>query len=168
MSDLMRALIKSLIANGVKVPADEPVCLGGEKVSPAYNLDAIILDFSEHDKVFEDKIAKLVKENAKVYQENMHLEEQCVKKEDEIYKLKIENKELKQRIAELESKETETVSEIDTSTPIDCANSLINHLTLLEASLIMPERCVRTFDIDELEQIAEHLLVYCKHNKESE
>ena len=34
----------------------------------------IIFDFSEHDKIFEDKIAKLKKENAKVYQENMHLE----------------------------------------------------------------------------------------------
>lgn len=83
-----------------------------------------------------------------------------------------ENGSLKERIKELETeieirekhKENKS-SDIDTSTPLDCANSLINHYTHLEAFFIAPERYEKTFNIDELEQIAEHLLIYCKHNK---
>ena len=103
MSDLMMALIKSLIANGVKVPADEPVCLGGEKVSPAYNLDAIILDFSEHDKPFEDKI-DLLKRNLDL-QKDKRYEVETARNylAERIGQLIDENQELKQRIAELEN-----------------------------------------------------------------
>lgn len=54
-------------------------------------------------------------------------------------------------------------------TPIEVANALINHTTHNEVSklllLIIPKEDYKTFDSDELEQIAEHLLVYCKHNK---
>ena len=69
MNDLMMALIKSLIANGVKVPAEEPVCLGGEKIACGNELDTFFnLDFSEHDKMVAEekdkKIAELEKENS--------------------------------------------------------------------------------------------------------
>lgn len=70
------------------------------------NKKVVGLDFSEHDKVFEDKIARLEEQIA----EKCKL---CVK--NDIYEiekaqlclLRDENKKLKQRIAELESKETE-------------------------------------------------------------
>lgn len=79
------------------------------------------------------------------------------------------NRELKTRIseleAELEGKETEFEISI---TPIEVANYLINHTTHADAVLFLPERDVCTFDASKLEQIAEHLLVYCKHNRESE
>lgn len=169
------------------------------------------LDFSEHDKVFEDKIAKC-EEAIGYYKDSFYrAEKNC----DKLYH---ENQELKQRISELESKlemyESEcdprnhskelhyfaiaqnqflrkenerlknknkilydyihgitgnTEDEIDknikslesnenhvdikaTATPMDISTHLINN----------------TCTINELEQIAEHLLVYCKHNKESE
>lgn len=55
------------------------------------------LDFSEHDKVFEDKIARL-EENVGYYKDSLlRVEKNC----DKLYH---ENKELKQRIAELEDK----------------------------------------------------------------
>jgi regulator of replication initiation timing len=55
------------------------------------------LNFSEHDKVFEDKIARL-EENVGYYKDSLsRVEKNC----DKLYH---ENKELKQRIAELESK----------------------------------------------------------------
>lgn len=115
-------------------------------------------DFSEHDKGFEDKILELKKDYKTA--------------SDLLGKYQQENASLNQRIAELENELDKNgnaiSSEIDTSTPLDCANSLINHLTHLEAFLIAPERDEKTFTIDDLEQIAEHLLVYCKHNKESE
>lgn len=51
-------------------------------------------------------------------------------------------------------------------TPIEAANYLIKHTTHCEAAFCFPERDVNTFSVEELEQIAEHLLVYCKHNEE--
>ena len=58
------------------------------------------LDFSEHDKVFEDKIAKL-EENVGYYKDSLsRVEKNC-------NKLYNENRELKQRIVELESEEME-------------------------------------------------------------
>lgn len=57
----------------------------------------------------------------------------------------------------------------ETLTPLEVANALINHTTHYEASKLLfsllPEGDYKSFDFDELEQIAEHLLVYCKHNK---
>ena len=55
-------------------------------------------------------------------------------------------------------------------TPIEVANALITHTTHYEANKYIPsiltEGDYQTFDAEDLEQIAEHLLVYCKHNKE--
>ena len=76
------------------------------------------LNFSEHDKVFEDKIAKLEKGNKAlnsylVQREQdstdmiMKLKQEKSDKNEKIAELACENESLKQRIAELESKETE-------------------------------------------------------------
>lgn len=114
------ALIKSLIANGVKVPADESICLGGEKASPTYNLDAIILDFSEHDKVFEDKIAELKKDYrtvsellGKYQQENESLKKRIIELEDFSCQAEQETEslveKLNQRIVKLEKSRSEWI-----------------------------------------------------------
>ena len=114
------------------------------------------LDFSEHDKVFEDKIDEL---------------EKRVKELDRIGAIMIDEKrELKRRIAELENKETVEL-------PLDAletANMLINAEYSRQTSSV--EKAFtgcnvakgHIYSVDDLEQIAEHLLVYCKHNKESE
>ena len=60
------------------------------------------------------------------------------------------------------------------ASPLDFAKSLIEHTTHVEEIQIetdemdytIPEHDRVTFDFDELEEIAEYLLVYCKHNKE--
>ena len=51
---------------------------------------------------------------------------------------------------------------------IEVANFLINEEC--ECDMIFTGRKTkrRKYEIEDLEQIAEHLLVYCKHNKESE
>ena len=97
---------------------------------------AVCFDFSEHDKVFEDKIAELKKDYKTVsgllsdYQQ--------------------ENESLKQRIAELESKETENTVEVRVlASPIEIATHLINN----------------TCTINELKMIAEHINVYCNGGK---
>ena len=57
-------------------------------------------------------------------------------------------------------------------TPIEVANALINHTTHYEANKIcpslIPEGDVKTFTYDELSELAEYLLVYCKYNSKTE
>ena len=190
-----------------------------------YGVSIDELDFSEHDKVFENKIAELKKDYktasellGKYQQENESLKKR-IQELDTIDTIRIdENRELKQRIsglekeleewkseareikknrdeqlksfrkavepyvdighmhetiedlkqhiAELESKETETPSDIDTSNPLACAESLIEHMTHCEKFMIMPERDVQTFSVEELKEIADYLMVYYKHHKD--
>ena len=57
-------------------------------------------------------------------------------------------------------------------TPIEVANALINHTTHYEANKIcpslIPEGDAKTFTYDELSELAEYLLVYCKYNNKTE
>ena len=122
------------------------------------------LDFTEHDKVFEDKIAKLeLKLQRVLLQKKDH--------EDTIACYVEKTGELEQKIAELESKETFELP----FDPLECANYLIN------AACDNSVSCLRfdckgltakfnssIYTVGDLEQIAEHLLVYCKHNKVGE
>ena len=139
--------------------------------------------------MFEDKIARLDKENkalnSYLVQREQDSTDMIAEQGDEISMLKSlidnyrdaesklfdENKELKQRIVELESKE---IVELPFN-PLECANYLINATYERETSSL--ERGVKglpdkvnsdRYTVDDLEQIAEHLLVYCKHNKELE
>lgn len=104
------------------------------------------LDFSEHDKPFEDKIAELDRMR-KVWL-------------DKAVEWQQENEKLNQRIAELESKERVKLMRIEFHadngemlTPLEIANSLINQ---------------NTFKVDELRELAEHLQVYCRHHNDKE
>ena len=120
-----------------------------------YGVSIDELDFSEHDKVFEDKITDQKNEIS-------ILKSLIDNYRDAESKLFDENKELKQRIAELES-ELEKKECIKTMriefhadngemlTPLEVANSLINQ---------------KTFKVDELRELAEHLEVYCRHNRQ--
>lgn len=145
------------------------------------NEPIIELDFSEHDKVFEDKIAELKKDYktasellGKYQQENESLKQRIDELEKELSSVVkeaerqefiremscLERQELKQRIAELESKESEKTMRIEFHadngemlTPLEVANSLINQ---------------NTFKVDELRELAEHLQVYCRHHNDRE
>lgn len=122
------------------------------------------MDFTLHDKPFENKIAEL-EENVGYYKDSLlRVDKNCDK-------LHNENKELKQRIFELESKETVDLP----FDPLERANYLINATYERETSTLergikgLPDKVNSDrYTIDELEQIAEHLLIYCKHNKECE
>lgn len=132
-----------------------------------YGVSIDELDFSAHDKVFEDKIAEL----EHIINHKLGDWDKLGITYQEILGMKAENDLLKQRIAELESMET---SELPFD-PLECANYLINVTYERETSSLerglkgLPEKVNSDrYTIDDLEQIAEHLLVYCKHNKESE
>ena len=51
---------------------------------------------------------------------------------------------------------------------LETANMLINATCKAEIPFLERQVDRDVYNIDDLEQIAEHLLVYCKHNKESE
>ena len=117
----------------------------------------IDIDFSEHDKVFDDKIARL--------------ESSYHRHRSRICDLENENHKLRQRIAELESRETLELP----FDALETANYLINATYERETNGFertlhnLPDKVNSDrYTVDDLEQIAEHLLVYCKHNKESE
>ena len=70
-----------------------------------------------------------------------------------------------------ELKTTKDVNDRTIELPFDAletANILINATYKAEIPFLEKQVDRNVYDIDDLEQIAEHLLVYCKHNKESE
>lgn len=84
-------------------------------------------------------------------------------------------KEAKIKIETLENEITQLCNSRESfiDDPIAATQFLISHTTLLEGwtdilGVKHPEQEISTFDIDDLEQIAEHLLVYCKHNRGTE
>lgn len=177
-------IVELMVKNGVTTKFSENLFKNLVNDEPI-----IELDFTEHDKVFEDKIAKLEKENkalnSYLVQREQDSTDMIAEQGDEISMLKSlidnyrdaesklfdENKELKQRIAELEIKETVDLP----FDPLECANYLINATYERETNGIerafynLPDKVNSDrYTVDDLEQIAEHLLVYCKHNKKSE
>ena len=217
-------VIDEIVKHGVTVKVNKIVDDNYIPYERKYVGCVVELDFSEHDKAFEDKIAELKKdyktasellgkyqrENESLKKriqeldtidtiridENRELKQRISGLEKELEEWKEEARavkknrdvqlksfrkavepyvdighmhetigELKQRIAVLESKEAETPSDIDTSNPLACAESLIEHMTHCEKFMIMPERDVQTFSVEELKEIADYLMVYYKHHK---
>ena len=211
----LKNLVDELYKNGVLADVSE-LCTGGESGEPKKVLKTIIdLNFSEHDKVFEDKIAKLEKQiklyeaerkelrtrccmdsarekfdnhsygglviytknftsecERRLYDENKELKQRIAVLEDKIGDRDEINRCLREQIAELESKEKIELPELPFD-PLDTANYLINATYERETNGIervvqnLPEKVISDrYTVDELEQIAEHLLIYCRHNKE--
>lgn len=192
-------LCTKLKDNGVVAKASGNYEFSEDKTSLDFVERISELDFTEHDKVFEDKI-ELLNRNL-----NLQKDKRCEAEIERNYlaerfnQLKDENDELKQRIAELENEnkninirifqneiekekknqiaelkselEAKDVNDRTIELPFDAletANMLIN--ATYQDKIPFLERQVdrNVYDIEDLEQIAEHLLVYCKHNKESE
>ena len=93
---------------------------------------------------------------------------------DEIKAVRKELRESKDYITQLEHELEEKCSfETDglVKLPFDAletANMLINAKYKAEIPFLERQVDRNVYNIDDLEQIAEHLLVYCKHNRESE
>ena len=199
-------VIEEMVKHGVVIKINEIVDENYIPYEIKYAGCVVELDFSEHDKVFVDKI-ELLKRNL-----NLQKDKRCEAEIERNYfaerinQLKSENEELKQRIAELESENKQLKYDIDKMAesksewidsavewqqkceklesketselpfdPLECANYLINATYERETSSLertfakTPDKVNSDrYTVDDLEQIAEHLLVYCKHNKESE
>ena len=128
------------------------------------------LDFTEHDKRFNDKIRQLKRDLEKTYNQLMEVEKES---QERIAELESEL-EVKDNLLKIKNGLCGNFDDLP-SEPISVANMLINakieyEPTSLQKALFKTEdKCMADkYSDDDLEQIAEHLLVYCKHNKESE
>ena len=163
-------IVELMVKNGVTTKFSENLFKNLVNDEPI-----IELDFTEHDKVFEDKIAELKKDYktasellGKYQQENESLKKRIIELENFSCQAEQETEslfeKLKQHIAELE-RELEKKECIRTMrvefhadngevlTPLEVANSLINQ---------------NAFKVDELRELAEHLQVYCRHHNDKD
>lgn len=113
-----------------------------DEISKRYGIVFDSLDFTEHDKGFKDEIKRL-KESIK-------------ERDSYINQLKHDVDELKENNATVELP----------FDAIEVANFLINEECECDMLFTGRKTKRRKYEIEDLEQIAEHLLVYCKHNKE--
>ena len=112
------------------------------EISKRYGIVFDSLDFTEHDKGFKDEIKRL---------------KESIKERDSYIN------QLEHDVDELKEKNETVELSFDA---IEVANFLINEEYECEIPFTGRKTNRRKYEIEDLEQIAEHLLVYCKHNKE--
>lgn len=113
-----------------------------DEISKQYGIVFDSLDFTEHDKGFKDEIKRL---------------KESIKERDSYIN------QLKHDIDELKGNNATVELPFDA---IEVANFLINEECECDMLFTGRKTKRRKYEIEDLEQIAEHLLVYCKHNKE--
>ena len=126
--------------------------------------------FNDGKVMFEDRIAYANGEYVSL--DDFKISTQ--RKNDEISDLRKELRESKACITQLKNElqkkcsfETDRLVKLPFD-PLETANMLINATYKAEIPFLERRIDRDVYDIDDLEQIAEHLLVYCKHNKECE
>ena len=126
--------------------------------------------FKDGKVMFEDRIAYANGEYVSLDDFEITIQ----RKNDEIADLRKELRESKACIAQLKNElqkkcsfETDRLVKLPFDA-LETANMLINATYKAEIPFLERQVDRDLYDIDDLEQIAEHLLVYCKHNKESE
>ena len=134
-------------------------------ISKYYEKDGkMYVEASDYDKILyelknsNEKVVKLESELFDVQKSDNEYYNKCIDLTNQIEKLK----------SELETKvdfETDRLVKLPFDA-LETANMLIN--ATYKAENPFSERQVdrNVYDIDDLEQIAEHLMVYCKHNRE--
>ena len=120
--------------------------------------------------VLEDRVEKLKCELDKTYNQLMEVEKESQERIAELEsELEVKDNLLKIKNGLNESSNFETDRLV--KLPFDAletANMLINATYKAEIPFLERQVDRDIYSIDDLEQIAEHLLVYCKHNRESE
>lgn len=124
------------------------------------------VEASDYDKILyelknsNEKVAKLETKLSNVKKTGDDYYNKCIDLTNQIEKLK----------SELEAKvdfETDRLVKLPFDA-LETANMLINAKYKEEIPFLEKQVDRDIYNIDDLEQIAEHLLVYCKHNSESE
>ena len=108
MNELLMALIKSLMKNGVKIPGE--LVFVEDSVRFIGEIDAIILDFSEHDKMVAEEKDKRI---AELTEELWKINEDFKQSESENTALRAENEQLYERINDLEFGDNQRIEELE-------------------------------------------------------
>ena len=126
--------------------------------------------FNDGKVMFEDRIAYANGEYVSL--DDFKISTQ--RKNDEISDLRKELRESKACITQLKNElqkkcsfETDRLVKLPFD-PLETVNMLINATCKDEIPILERQVDRELYDIDDLEQIAEHLLVYCKHNQEDD
>ena len=130
------------------------------KIAREFGVSIDELDFTEHDKRFNDEISQIKHELFDAQKSDDECHNKCIDLKNQIAKLE----------SELEAKvdfETDRLVKLPFD-PLETANMLINATYKAEIPFLEKQVDRNVYNIDDLEQIAEHLLVYCKHNREDE
>ena len=169
-------LVKELTRNGIVVNLNpqtlEVPDIHSSIFENKYYFDGydVLLDFTYHDMkvINEYKNSKGDKEmeKSKIVETMQELEKKVSQLEHENRLLKAENENIKKNI--------ENNCGLNFDSPLDFAKSIIEHKTVVEGWAIESDEFKKeipthervTFGHDELIEIAEYLLIYCKHNKE--
>ena len=136
-------------------------------VSKYFKIDGkCYVEASDYDKMLyelknsNEKVAKIESELFDVQKSADEYYNKCIDLTNQIEKLK----------SELETKvnfETDRLVKLPFDA-LETANMLINATYKAEIPFLEKQVNRNIYNTNDLEQIAEHLLVYCKHNKESE
>ena len=134
-------------------------------VSEYFNIDGkMYVESSDYDKILyelknsNEKVAKIESELFDAQKSADEYYNKCIDLTNQIEKLK----------SELEAKvnfETDRLVKLPFDA-LETANILINATYKAEIPFLEKQVDRDVYNIDDLKQIAEHLLVYCKHNKE--
>ena len=124
------------------------------------------VEASDYDRILyklknsNEKIAKIESELFDAQKSADEYYNKCIDLTNQIEKLK----------SELEAKvdfETDRLVKLPFD-PLETSNMLINATYKAEIPFLERQFDRNVYDINDLEQIAEHLVVYCKHNREDE
>jgi len=131
----------------------------GDEISKRYGVVFDGLDFTEHDKVFKDEIRELKSNIEKLKSIRMRCRESAIDNFDR------GNYGALCVVGVDELKENDSTVELPFD-PLEAASFIIN--ATYEDKIPFSDRKIKCnkYEIEDLEQIAEYLLVYCKHNKE--
>ena len=130
--------------------------IDGKMYVEASDYDKILLELKKSN----EKVAKIESELFDAQESADEYYNKCIDLTNQIEKLK----------SELETKvdfETDRIVKLPFD-PLETANMLINATYKSEIPFLEKQVDRNVYDIDDLEQIAEHLLVYCKHNRGDE
>lgn len=134
-------------------------------IKKEYGISIDGLDFTEHDKRFKDEIESLKRQIEKLESIRTRCRESARDSFDS------ENYGCLHIVTADELKTTKDVNDRTVELPFDpleTANMLINVTYKTKIPFLERQVDRKIYDIDDLEQIAEHLLVYCKHNREDD
>ena len=158
-------VIDEIVKHGVVVKINKVVDDNYIPCERKYVGCVVELDFSEHDNVFKDEIERLKRRIEKLASIRTRCHESARDSFDS------GNYGCLHIVTADELKTTKDVNDRTVELPFDAletANMLINAKNKRKNCMTGKIYNKYIYDIDDLEQIAEHLLVYCKHNMESE